>query len=83
MAVTRAQALLVVIGDPDVLSIDPMWRRFLNYVYQNQGWIGENPSWNTEDSVLGDANYAAEYRDAAAMGMEQLMKRLLMDRLLG
>ncbi|KAJ7931318.1 hypothetical protein B0H13DRAFT_1858158 [Mycena leptocephala] len=38
VAVTRAQALLIVIGDPDVLSLDPLWRSFLNYIYTNGGW---------------------------------------------
>ena len=80
MAVTRAQALLIVVGDPDVLSIDPMWRGFLNYVYQNYGWIGDDPGWNTKEAVLEDENYAAAYRDAAAMGMAELMERLLRQR---
>ncbi|OCH84002.1 hypothetical protein OBBRIDRAFT_840039 [Obba rivulosa] len=35
VAVTRAKALLVVIGDPSVLSLDPLWRSFLNYVHVN------------------------------------------------
>lgn len=27
VAVTRAQAGLIVVGDPDILSLDPLWRR--------------------------------------------------------
>lgn len=55
-AMTRAQALLIVIGDPNVLSLDPVWRSFLNYIYNNGGWTGRPcPSWNTEDLEVDGA----------------------------
>ncbi|CAK5272785.1 unnamed protein product [Mycena citricolor] len=41
VAVTRAQALLVVVGNPDVLSLDPLWRGFLGYVRDGGGWRGK------------------------------------------
>ncbi|KAF7323612.1 RNA helicase [Mycena kentingensis (nom. inval.)] len=40
VAITRAQALLIVIGDPNVLGLDPLWRAFLNFVHSNGGWTG-------------------------------------------
>ena len=40
VAITRAQALLIVIGDPTVLAMDPLWRSFLNFVHNNGGWEG-------------------------------------------
>ncbi|EGO29184.1 hypothetical protein SERLADRAFT_456584, partial [Serpula lacrymans var. lacrymans S7.9] len=46
VAVTRAQALLIVIGDPSVLSLDPLWRSFLNYVHNNGGWKGPSITWD-------------------------------------
>ncbi|GAA6013532.1 hypothetical protein JCM11491_006112 [Sporobolomyces phaffii] len=42
VAVTRPQAGLIVVGDPDVLTLDPLWRRFLVYVHKNGGWRGQD-----------------------------------------
>ncbi|KAI0777345.1 P-loop containing nucleoside triphosphate hydrolase protein [Trametes elegans] len=76
VAITRAQALLVVIGDASVLSIDPLWRAFMNYVHLHGGWRGDAPEWDTSAEVDMRANYAAEMRDAAAADMDALMGRL-------
>ncbi len=52
MAVTRAQALLIVIGDPRVLSLDPLWRGFLNFAYNRGAWKGKPlPDWDTTEKV--------------------------------
>ncbi|KAL0566482.1 hypothetical protein V5O48_015530 [Marasmius crinis-equi] len=51
VAITRAQALLIVIGNPLVLGLDPLWRSFLNYVHVNGGWRGKVPSWDTHEAV--------------------------------
>lgn len=64
---TRAQALLIVVGNPAVLGLDPLWRAFLNYVYVRGGWAGASgPSWDA----------AAEVREAdselAALGLEDI-----------
>ncbi|KAF8343993.1 P-loop containing nucleoside triphosphate hydrolase protein [Cantharellus anzutake] len=45
VAVTRAQALLIVVGDPVVLSLDPLWRSFMDYVHENGGWTGMKKDW--------------------------------------
>ncbi|KAG9124505.1 hypothetical protein FRC07_011359 [Ceratobasidium sp. 392] len=45
VAVTRAQALLIVVGDASVLGLDPLWRSFLTYVHQNGGWKGIPIPW--------------------------------------
>jgi len=37
VALTRAQALLIVVGNPIVLSLDPLWRQFLNYIHVRGG----------------------------------------------
>ncbi|KAI9462825.1 hypothetical protein BJY52DRAFT_1166769 [Lactarius psammicola] len=51
VAITRAQALLIVVGDPEVLGRNELWCAFLNYVYLRGGWIGKAPSWNPEEHV--------------------------------
>ncbi|OSD02639.1 P-loop containing nucleoside triphosphate hydrolase protein [Trametes coccinea BRFM310] len=76
VGVTRAQALLVVIGDASVLSIDPLWRAFMNYIHSNGGWRGSAPTWDTTAAVNMGANYAEEMREAAAADMDALMARL-------
>lgn len=40
VAVTRAQSLLVVVGNPRVLATDPVWRAFLGHVAKLGGWRG-------------------------------------------
>ncbi|QRV97470.1 RNA helicase [Ceratobasidium sp. AG-Ba] len=40
--ITRAQALLIVIGNAETLGLDPTWHYFMRYVYASGGWIGEN-----------------------------------------
>lgn len=34
-------ALLVVIGNPDILQCDPNWRAFLEYCTENASFVGE------------------------------------------
>lgn len=46
VTVTRAQALLVIVGNPHVLGLDPLWRSFLNYVHLNGGWVGPDIPWD-------------------------------------
>jgi helicase MOV-10 len=50
VAITPAQALLVVVGDPEVLC-SALWRTFLNYIISRGGWTGKAHSWNAEDVV--------------------------------
>ena len=52
VAITRAQALLIVIGDPEVLGEDELWRTFLNYIKSRNGWTGKMHSWKTEGVYL-------------------------------
>jgi len=55
VALTRAQALLIVIGNPVVLSLDPLWRSFLNFVHMRGGWKGKEIDWNPEETVFLEA----------------------------
>lgn len=39
MVLTRAQSLLIVIGEPDTLYKDPNWRYLLEFCYLNKSFI--------------------------------------------
>ncbi|KAH8992653.1 P-loop containing nucleoside triphosphate hydrolase protein [Lactarius akahatsu] len=51
VAITRAQALLIVVGDPEVLGKDELWRTFLNYACLSKGWAGKALSWKPEEHI--------------------------------
>ena len=76
MAVTRAQALLIIVGDPAVLSLDPLWRSFLNYVHLNGGWKGPPPNWDTRQSVAEDGGYDQGLREVALADMNDFTRRM-------
>ncbi|KAH9948070.1 P-loop containing nucleoside triphosphate hydrolase protein, partial [Amylocystis lapponica] len=76
VAMTRAQALLVVVGDPLVLSIDPIWRLFLNYVHLNGGWRGDPISWDPPHAPVQDGAYDAELREMGALSASAFMSRI-------
>lgn len=48
---TRAQALLIVVGNSEILALDALWRAFMNYVYENGGWTGHRISWNPRSTT--------------------------------
>ena len=48
VAFTRAQALLIVVGDTEVLAKDEVWLAFLNYVESCKGWKGIDQNWKPE-----------------------------------
>ncbi|KAJ6572162.1 P-loop containing nucleoside triphosphate hydrolase protein [Mycena capillaripes] len=76
VAVTRAQALLIVVGDPDVLALDPLWRAFLNYVYVGGGWTGGSISWDPRSPVDEAGGYDRVVRDAAQHDMNTFTRRM-------
>lgn len=69
-------ALLIVVGNPEVLSLDPMWRSFLNYVRRNNGCIGVEMSWDHNEEVDVAGDYAEGYRNASIDDMNALTIRL-------
>ena len=69
-------ALLIVVGNPEVLSLDPMWRSFLNYVRRNNGCIGAEISWDYNEEVDAAGDYAEGYRNAGMDDMNALTIRL-------
>ena len=73
---TRAKALLVVVGDAAILCVDPLWREFMNYVHANNGWRGDAPTWDVNAAVVEDADYVDELREAIAADMNAVMAQL-------
>ena len=51
VSITRAQLLLIVVGDPEVLGKDELWRTFLNFVCRQGGWTGKMLTWKPKDDV--------------------------------
>lgn len=60
VSVTRAKSLLVIIGDPNVLGLDPLWRSFLSYVHHKRGWKGPSMSWDPSELIEQDKIYSKE-----------------------
>ncbi|KAH9932178.1 P-loop containing nucleoside triphosphate hydrolase protein [Fomitopsis serialis] len=76
VAVTRAQALLIVVGDPNVLSLDPLWRSFLSYAHGRGGWKGPPPSWDTGAAVDSTGGYDQRVRGTALADMNEFTRRM-------
>ncbi|TFK28518.1 RNA helicase [Coprinopsis marcescibilis] len=76
VAVTRAQALLIVIGDPQVLGLDPLWRSFLNYVDCQGGWVGPEIPWDSSVPVESVTRYDVAVRQAAELDMNEFARRV-------
>jgi helicase MOV-10 len=76
VAITRAKALLIIVGDPAVLSLDPLWRSFLNYVHLNGGWKGPPPIWDTREPVTEDGGYDQHLRETALVNMNDFTRRM-------
>ncbi|XP_017270570.1 putative helicase mov-10-B.1 [Kryptolebias marmoratus] len=52
VAVTRAKALLVVVGNPVVLNSDPTWARFIKYCKDERGYTGFTPSEEDDAAII-------------------------------
>lgn len=76
VAVTRAQALLIIIGDPQVLSLDPLWRSFLNYIHENNGWMGQPITWDPSVPVEQAGGYDRAIREAAEVELDDFARRI-------
>ncbi|KAF5322682.1 hypothetical protein D9619_001136 [Psilocybe cf. subviscida] len=76
VAVTRAQALLIIVGDPQVLSLDPLWRSFLNYIYLNGGWNGPDITWDPDVPVSESERYDKAIRKTAQEDMNDFARQM-------
>ncbi|KAG8911275.1 hypothetical protein FRC01_005800, partial [Tulasnella sp. 417] len=81
VAMTRAKSILIVIGDPDVLGLDPLWRQFLNHIYVRGGWRGIRIPWDptkdvfTETSEGENLPYDAQIRAKSEQDLRDLVSR--------
>lgn len=76
---TRAKALLIIVGNPHVLGLDPLWRAFLNYIHHGGGWVGLDIPWDPSEALSDDVSgddYAARVRRAAEVDMNELTRRM-------
>lgn len=72
VAITRAQALLIVVGNPDVLAQNSDWRALLRHAQNSNAWRGDE--WESdsseeemgEDHRDGDDKMSAQERRCAA-----------------
>ncbi|KZT64425.1 P-loop containing nucleoside triphosphate hydrolase protein [Daedalea quercina L-15889] len=71
VAITRARALLIVVGDPGVLTLDPVWKEFLAYVQSNGGWRGKGLHRNNLNSDDEDTA-----QDAVRQETKELIERI-------
>ena len=77
VAVTRAKALLIIVGDPLVLGLDPLWRAYLNDVHAGGGWRGRAIPWDPLEPVNPDGGYDAALRVLALGDADALAQRLM------
>jgi helicase MOV-10 len=81
VAITRAQALLIIVGNPVVLSLDPLWRALLNYIHEGGGWRGKGIGWDPKEPILPDG-YDRQIRNHAereALDMISRLKSLIVE----
>uniref|UniRef100_A0A8C7DSX0 RNA helicase n=1 Tax=Naja naja TaxID=35670 RepID=A0A8C7DSX0_NAJNA len=65
VSLTRAKALLIVVGNPVTLSKDPYWNEFLEFCKRNQAWKGYKHS-GVEDELPIAALSALSINDQPA-----------------
>ncbi|KAG8685962.1 hypothetical protein FRC08_012826 [Ceratobasidium sp. 394] len=63
VAITRAQALLIIIGDPMVLGLDPLWPRLLYFIHHSGGWKGAPFPWDPEANLDAHPTASLAERD--------------------
>jgi helicase MOV-10 len=68
--------LLIVVGDPSVLSLDPLWRSFLNYIFNNGGWRGPSITWDPKADVNENGGYDRSLRELGLASMNDFTRRM-------
>ncbi|KAG8895451.1 hypothetical protein FRB99_000594, partial [Tulasnella sp. 403] len=64
VALTRAKALMIIVGNPHILGMDPLWKEFLTFVYRQGGFKGLGPNWDTEKQRQPTASGSHDDPDA-------------------
>ena len=57
VALTRARALLIILGNPHVLAQDPCWREVLEYCVKHGGYIGCDLPTDYNSLTLDDSEW--------------------------
>jgi len=70
VAITRAQSLLIMIGDPEALGKDDFWRTFINYIRSRKGSKGKEPSWRADEVVTVPARETIQRSGGVVYGNE-------------
>lgn len=76
VAVTRAKALLIVIGNPETLGKNQFWRKFIRMCFDNKASIGNIPSWVLRK---GASPPDSEEDDDDVIRLEEMMNGLDME----
>lgn len=67
---------MIIVGDPNVLSLDPLWRSFLNYIHLKGGWKGDAPTWDTKAPVNEEGGYDKVIRESALDDMNEFARQM-------
>lgn len=61
VAMTRAESLFIVVGDPSCMWTDPCWKQWLLFCYRNGLWFGSGPTqWqDIESNPLEGAKFVS------------------------
>lgn len=77
VAMTRAKALLIVIGNPETLGKNHFWREFIKMCCLNKAVVGKVPAWLWREGVKTPS--FADDDDDEVIRLEELMNGLDMD----
>ncbi|XP_054905535.1 putative helicase mov-10-B.1 [Poeciliopsis prolifica] len=77
VAVTRAKALLIVVGNPLMLSADPNWASFIEYCKEERGYSGFSHAEEDEEEIVAKLSalfisIEAEIETAESVVQQQL-----------
>ena len=65
VAMTRAKNLFIVVGNPDLLWKDDMWRQWLRFMLRNGRWYGDGlDQWHEQEVSLDGMAVVATMREA-------------------
>lgn len=70
VALTRAKALLIVIGNPETLGKNVFWRKFIQLCCNNKATVGKVPSWVRNNLECPDET---EEDEDDAVRLEEMM----------
>lgn len=74
VAITRAQSLLIVVGNPQTLALDPMWRGWLDFVREKGGCCGRELDWGVNET-FGEG-YDVQTRTRAEGEAREMIERM-------